>query len=90
MPVGYLMPNNKKLDQWIDRQRRLFRGGKLPAELINKLEKLDLNLRGRGRPYGLGTPEWIEKYKELTVYYAANGNCDVPDDYEANPGEHCA
>lgn len=81
------MPNGKKLDQWISRQRRYFREGKLSPELINKLEGLDLNLRGRGRPFGLDTPQWMGMYRLLLRYYETNGDCDVPEVYEDNPSE---
>lgn len=87
VPAGYTMPNGKKLDQWILRQRRLFTEGKLPAELINKLENLDMNLKGRGRPFGLDSPEWFDRYKELLDYFTKHGDCDVPDN-EEHHGKH--
>lgn len=87
VPSGYTMPNGKKLDLWIARQRRLFREGKLPGELINKLETLDLNIRGQGRPFGLDSPEWMDRYNELVSFQKEHGDCNVPQTYEKNPGE---
>lgn len=87
VPVGFTMPNGKRLDNWIARQRGLFTEGKLSPDLIKKLQSLDLNLKGRGRPFGLGSPEWNGVYKELVAYYEKHGDCDVPDVYAMNPRE---
>ena len=80
VPAGYTgeKEGGKQLDNWIGRQRRLFRDEKLPTDLINKLEQLGVNLKGRGRPFGYESEEsWNSNYDDMMAYYEQHGNCDV-------------
>ena len=59
--------------------------GKLPKELIRKLESLGLNLKGRGRPFGFESPEsWEQSYKELSKYHEKFGHTDVPEVFQSD------
>eukprot|EP00804_Cyclotella_cryptica_P020157 CCRYP_014932-RB/>CCRYP_014932-RB protein AED:0.07 eAED:0.07 QI:215/0.81/0.75/1/0.63/0.58/12/3112/737 len=86
VPNGYRpVPGGKQLDQWILRQRRLFKEDKLPVELIKKLEMLGLNLKGRGRPFGYESSEsWEQSYHELSKYHEKFGHTDVPEVFQSN------
>lgn len=81
VPEGYRpQPNQAELDGWIKRQRLYFKKEKLPEHLAAKLRSLGINLKGKGRPFGIDSEEaWKIKYQDLVEYYEENGDCDVPD-----------
>lgn len=86
VPAGYKpQPDMAELDGWITRQRKHFKDGKLPDHLKGKLLDLGVKLGGRGRPYGLESDKlWQSRLDALVEYQDHNGDCDVPEKYNAN------
>lgn len=71
---------------WISRQRSHFRKGKLPDHLKVKLQALEINLGGKGRPFGLESEEsWSAKLRALAEYRDTHHDCNVTKKYEKDP-----
>ena len=68
--------SHQTLGAFTQRQRALFRKGKLSAERINLLEILD------GWSWDPVESEWKEKYKELVKYVRDTGEANPPQKYQ--------
>jgi len=69
----------RPLYNWVIKQRFLYRYGLLDEERVRRL-------KGIGFDFKETQNEWKFRMKELAAYKAIYGNCDVPPDYEMNPG----
>ncbi|GJQ12906.1 hypothetical protein GpartN1_g4697.t1 [Galdieria partita] len=69
----------RPLYNWVIKQRFLYRYGLLDEERVCRL-------KGIGFDFKETQNEWKFRIKELAAYKAIYGNCDVPSDYEMNPG----
>ena len=82
--VPYSWPANPALAQWVKRMRfqhkQLLKGAysTLTPARVEALESL-------GFVWDSHRNAWDERYGELVAYYEANGNCNVPSSYSANP-----
>ena len=59
------------LGHWVDRQRQLYKNGKLSQERIDRLEST-------GFVWDPQEQEWLGRFEELTNYKAENSDCNVP------------
>ncbi|EJK73415.1 hypothetical protein THAOC_04961, partial [Thalassiosira oceanica] len=59
------------LGNWVNRQRRCYKQGKLSDERIVRLESI-------GFVWNQKQQEWLDHFKELMAYKAENGDCNVP------------
>ena len=77
--VPAIYSNDPQLGRWCDTQRVAKKQGTLAPERIANLEKLAFL-------WDLLEAFWDEMYDRLVSYKAAEGDCDVPTAYPANPG----
>ena len=61
---------NKQLGLWVDRQRQLFKKGKLSSEQIE-------SMNGIGFSWNLDEDKWNEMFDQLKDYKKDNGDCNV-------------
>lgn len=76
--VPYRWRPNPALGQWVARQRRRHRLGRLEAHRVQRLERLGLAwlpLEAR----------WEQRLGELERFHAAHGHCRVPSAWARNP-----
>ena len=80
---GRTMESTSKTGRWVHRQRVAYKAGNLDDEKVEKLKSIGFtfdqgNLKTDVKP-------WTEQYEELKQYKEANGNCNVPPQYDPNP-----
>ena len=73
IPVSYKTKNGACLDTWVERQRILYRDGKLSDARIEKLKSINF-------VFDATSSRWEEKYLLLKKYYDEHGNTDISDD----------
>lgn len=73
IPVSYITKNGACLDTWVERQRILYRDGKLSDARIEKLKSINF-------VFDVTSSRWEEKYLLLKKYYDEHGNTDISDD----------
>ena len=73
IPVSYKTKNGACLDTWVERQRILYRDGKLSDARIEKLKSINF-------VFDVTSSRWEEKYLLLKKYYDEHGNTDISDD----------
>jgi dsDNA-binding SOS-regulon protein len=76
--VPKVYEQNPPLGHWVGTQRHQFKKGKLDPERGRMLEEM-------GFTWDFHQEAWEEMLLELEEYKEANGDCDVPCIYEANP-----
>lgn len=78
--VPSIWPENQKLANWVGRQRQSKKAGKLDDEKVRLLE-------ANGFKWSVAGPRepWEVRYAQLLEFKSANGHCDVPTKYPANP-----
>jgi superfamily II DNA or RNA helicase len=69
---------NRQLATWVSEQRMLWRERRLSQEKIKRLEAL-------GFAWDPIAAFWADRLRELKVFHAMNGHCNVPSRYEASP-----
>ncbi len=70
----------KKLGKWIDRQRTIYKKGKLNEEMIKLLNELGMIWEFGSIRYS----EWLDNYELVKKYYEEYGNLDIPSSYVVN------
>ena len=80
---GRTMESTSKTGRWVHRQRVAYKAGSLDKEKVDKLKSIGFtfdqgNLKIDAKP-------WNEQYEQLKQYKEANGDCNVPPQYEPNP-----
>jgi len=82
VPHDYKAPDDLTLGQWVDKQRQLYKDGKLSKERIDYLQSQGLNLNA---PTHLARftedEEWDSKLRDMIKYKKIHGNADVPMQY---------
>ncbi len=73
IPISYKTKNGACLDTWVERQRILYRDGKLSDARIEKLKSINF-------VFDVTSSRWEEKYLLLKKYYDEHGNTDISDD----------
>jgi len=74
------MVQDEQLANWVQRQRKLYRGGtaeKLAEDRVEKLNAIDFQ-------FDVQKAAWMEKYDELLEYRSYHGDCIVPNEYDNN------
>jgi helicase associated protein/helicase-like protein len=69
---------NRQLGTWVSSQRQAKRKGKLPEELVRRLDAL-------GFVWDAANAHWEEMFAALEKYAHVHGNCKVPRGYPDNP-----
>mmetsp|Transcript_21427 Transcript_21427/g.46546 ORF Transcript_21427/g.46546 Transcript_21427/m.46546 type:complete len:244 (-) Transcript_21427:150-881(-) len=72
---------NARLATWVNRQRTLYREGKLSDNCIERLEWIDFMWQIRSS----SDEAWENRFNELVEYKAEFGDCNVPARYTDNP-----
>lgn len=84
----------RSLNDWVMHQRALNKNGLLPKEKVAALDALGFiwnpsrKRPGSPNPSHVPAPtsqSWPEMYTMLKGYFQRFGNCDVPEEWEANP-----
>jgi superfamily II DNA or RNA helicase len=75
VPASY--PEDPSLSTWVDSQRQNERSGKLSNERRRKLEELGFRWDPRAA-------SWQDMYRQLAVFKAENGHCNLPLEYPTN------
>jgi hypothetical protein len=79
---------NKKLANWVTRQRTLYRKGKLSQERIAKLKNIGFTFLTRANgPFEMSS-QWLKIYEELISYRQEHGHCYVPQNFKGNQRLH--
>ena len=73
IPVSYKTKNGACLDTWVERQRILYKDGKLSDARIEKLKSINF-------VFDATSSRWEERYLLLKKYYDEHGNTDISDD----------
>ena len=71
-------PGNPELSHWVNRQRRLYKTGRLNSEKINRLDKI-------GFQWDVLENVWEQRFSELLSFKERFGHCNVPDKWQENP-----
>jgi len=75
------VPHNYEQDQalanWVKRQRKVFKEGKLTPDQFSKLQGIEFVFS-----FGRSTRTWEENYAELVKFRNSTGHCRVPRKYE--------
>jgi hypothetical protein len=79
--VPVFWPENLVLAGWVDLQRRLRWGGKLPPARIALLDTLGFYWGSEQEPH----ESWDAHFTELAAYHRRFGNCRVPPRWPENP-----
>jgi superfamily II DNA or RNA helicase len=69
---------NRQLGTWVSAQRQVKRKGKLPKELVRRLDAL-------GFVWDAANAHWEEMFAALEKHMHMHGNCNVSRDYPGNP-----
>lgn len=72
---------NPRLATWVNRQRTLYREGKLSENHIERLEWIDFLWQVRKS----SNVAWENRFSQLVEYKTQFGHCDVPTRYADNP-----
>lgn len=73
IPVSYKTKNGACLDTWVERQRILYRDGKLSDARIEKLKSINF-------VFDATSSRWAGKVFTVEKYYDEHGNTDISDD----------
>jgi hypothetical protein len=76
--VPQTYPENPRLGQWINTQRRYKKYDRLQKEHIKRLESI-------GFIWNRVEDAWKQMYQELVNYHRVHGDCNVPLGYSENP-----
>ncbi|MEU4341486.1 helicase associated domain-containing protein [Nocardia sp. NPDC023852] len=79
VPNSYRI-NSYQVGAWVERQRRLFRDGKLDLDRKERLEALP------GWTWDPSTDKWDEGFRYLRDYIKKNGNARVPSTHVTDDG----
>ena len=75
---------NKTLGHWVNNQRTVFRNGKLSNVRVKSLNVIGFVWEPLKQNKEVWNDVWTAHYDDLVTYKAENGNCNVPQNYEAN------
>ncbi len=79
IPLSYLAPSGETLGRWVQKQRLLYRRGRLREERVAKLRKINMILEPL-------TPSWDEWYSMALEYFKSHGDLEITKDYKTNKG----
>ena len=66
------------LIRWAARQRRLYKQGTLPADIVDALDALDF-------VWDPLQAAWDARFEELELFYDEHGHCNLPSEYAPSP-----
>ncbi len=78
IPGGYIGQSGVNLADWLVKQRRKHKLGKLSEKQIRQLEEIGFSLSAESR--------WERGYRYAKAYYEANGHLNMPQSYKTEDG----
>ena len=79
VPHSFITINGEKLGYWINRQRQVYKNGKLLNEKISKLESI-------GMIWDVKEANWYFFYEYARKYFKKYGNLEISDNFRTNDG----
>lgn len=74
VPLRYVTEDNKKLGNWVSKQRINYKTNKMSQEKVDLLEKVDM-------VWNPADLIWNETYKIAKQYYDENNNLNIPNEF---------